>query len=46
VLCDKALTEDDEITFNAGTHTQVIRMDFQDFERLVSPKIALFAVHT
>ena len=27
----------DEIIFNAGTHTEVIRMAYRDFERLVSP---------
>ncbi|MGE5522861.1 MAG: aminoacyl-tRNA deacylase [Rhodospirillaceae bacterium] len=28
-----------EIAFNAGTHTEVIRMPYQDWERLVMPKI-------
>lgn len=28
-----------EIAFNAGTHTEVVRMPYQDWERLVQPKI-------
>ena len=33
------LTEDDEFAFNAGTHTEVIRMGYRDFERLVHPRV-------
>ena len=29
-----------EIAFNAGSHTELIRMAYKDFERLVKPKIA------
>jgi prolyl-tRNA editing enzyme YbaK/EbsC (Cys-tRNA(Pro) deacylase) len=29
--------------FNAGTHSEAIRMDYADFERLVQPKVAAFA---
>lgn len=28
-----------EIAFNAGTHTEVIKMDYADFERLVHPLV-------
>lgn len=31
------LAADREIAFNAGTHTEVVRMAFSDFERLVHP---------
>ena len=34
----KSLTEDDEIAFNAGTHTELIRMPYRDYERVVHPK--------
>jgi Ala-tRNA(Pro) deacylase len=34
----EALARDKEIAFNAGTHTELIRMDYSDFERLVKPK--------
>ncbi|NIR50879.1 YbaK/EbsC family protein [candidate division KSB1 bacterium] len=33
------LTEDNMITFNAGTHEDVIRMMYDDFEKLVNPKV-------
>jgi Ala-tRNA(Pro) deacylase len=33
-----SLARDPEIAFNAGTHTEVIRMAYADFERLVTPK--------
>ena len=31
-----------EIAFNAGSHTEVIKMRFPDFERLVKPKVVSF----
>jgi Ala-tRNA(Pro) deacylase len=34
----ESLTRDREIAFNAGTHTEVIRMAYDDFERLAAPK--------
>jgi len=45
VLCDNSLTEDEVIHFNAGTHTDAVRVRFEDFRRLVKPKIARFARH-
>jgi Ala-tRNA(Pro) deacylase len=39
VYADEALAKDEEIEFNAGTHTEAIRMKFADFERLSRPKI-------
>jgi Ala-tRNA(Pro) deacylase len=33
-----APTADAEIAFNAGTHTDVLRMPYREFERLVQPK--------
>ena len=38
------LTEDEEIAFNAGSHTELIRLAYADFERLVKPTIGEFAV--
>jgi len=38
------LTEDEEIAFNAGSHTELIRLAYADFERLVKPKVGDFAV--
>ena len=37
------LAEDEEIAFNAGTHTELIRLAYKDFERLVRPKVCDFA---
>lgn len=37
-----SLVEDEEIAFNAGTHTELIRMNYTDFEKLVKPKILRF----
>lgn len=33
------LSRDEEIAFNAGTHTEVIRIRYSDFERLVHPLV-------
>ena len=37
------LAEDEYIAFNAGTHTELIRMRFRDFERLAEPKVLAFS---
>ena len=39
-----SLTEDKEIAFNAGSHTELIRLAYADFERLVNPAIGKFAI--
>jgi len=38
-LVDETLAGNHEIAFNAGTHTELIRMAYQDFDRLVRPKV-------
>ncbi len=38
-LVDASLARDHEIAFNAGTHTELIRMAYTDFERLVGPRV-------
>ena len=43
VLVEEGLAEDDEIVFNACTHTKAIRMKFNDFKRLAKPVIAGFS---
>ena len=43
VYSAEALAENREITFNAGTHTELIKMSYQDFERLVKPKKVKFS---
>ncbi len=37
---DDTLAEDDEIVFNAGDHTELLRLSFKDYDRLVHPVIA------
>jgi len=37
------LVEDEEFAFNAGTHTEIIRMQYHDFEKLVNPTILRFS---
>ncbi len=39
VYVDRTLSKNREIAFNAGSHTEVIRMSYQDFERLVQPRV-------
>jgi Ala-tRNA(Pro) deacylase len=36
------LSEDDEIAFNAGSHTELVRMAYGDFHRLVKPTVVEF----
>ncbi len=43
VFADESLTRDKEIAFNAGSHLELIRMAWNDFERLVKPRIERFA---
>lgn len=42
VYLAESLTQNEEIVFNAGSHTEVIRMRFEDFERLVQPRVVSF----
>jgi len=44
VVVDESLADVGEIVFNAGSHTDTIRMRYQDFERLVKPKAAVFGL--
>ena len=43
VFAEESLTRDKEIAFNAGTHRELIRMGWEDFEKLVEPKVISFA---
>lgn len=44
VYVDPALQEDKEIFFNAGSHTELIRMAYEDFERLVEPRVVAMTI--
>ena len=39
----KSLTEDEQITFNAGTHSECITMTYADYSRLVAPIVTSFS---
>ncbi len=43
VYVAKTLAEDEEIFFNAGTHSELIRLSYKDFEKLVKPKVLKFS---
>ena len=44
VYVAETLAEDEEIAFNSGTHTELIRMNYKDFECLVKPKVLKFSL--
>ncbi|NQT82359.1 hypothetical protein HQ563_05010, partial [bacterium] len=41
---DKRLTGCEHVVFNAGTHTDTVKISFADFEKLASPQVGEFAV--
>ncbi len=42
VYVEDGLLDSEEIVFNAGSHTELIRLSYKDFMKLVQPKIAKF----
>lgn len=43
VYVDEHLTEDQEIAFTAGSHLEVIKMNYKDYESLVQPQFIILA---
>ena len=43
VFVADSLTGDEEISFNAGTHTELLRMGYKDFDNLVHPVTLKFS---
>lgn len=39
VYVDERLTEDEYISFNAGSHTELVQMRYEDFQRLAKPTV-------
>ncbi len=39
VFVSPSLTEDEVIAFNAGSHTELVRLAYKDFQQLVQPKV-------
>jgi Ala-tRNA(Pro) deacylase len=42
--CDRDLAEQDYIVFEAGTHTDAIKMSYPDYEKIVKPKVSDLAI--
>jgi len=43
VFVADSLAGDEEIAFNAGSHRELIKLAYKDFERLVAPKVVKFS---
>ena len=41
VYLAEPLTENEDIAFNAGSHSEILKMAYSDFERLVKPKLVV-----
>ena len=39
------IAEQNNIAFNACTHTEIVKMSYSDYERLVRPKILRFSYY-
>ena len=42
VFVDESLTKEKEIAFNAGSHNELMRLAYADFQRLVQPMVLEF----
>lgn len=45
VYVDADLKENETVAFNAGTHTEMLKIHFQDFMRIEKPSVGDFSVH-
>ena len=45
VYINKALAEEEDILFRVGTHTEVMKIAYRDFARLVQPSVGEFVQH-
>jgi Ala-tRNA(Pro) deacylase len=41
---DKSLAEQDYVVFEAGTHTDTIKMGYRDYEKIVKPEVKDLAI--
>jgi Ala-tRNA(Pro) deacylase len=41
---DKSLAEEDYIVFEAGTHTEAVRLSYRDYEKIVKPQVKDLAI--
>lgn len=44
VFADEGLVRDPEIAFNAGSHRELMRLSWRDFQRLANPQVVGLAV--
>jgi len=44
VFVSEELTKDDEIAFNAGNHTELVKMTYSDYAKLVHPNVLDFTI--
>jgi Ala-tRNA(Pro) deacylase len=45
VYLDANIAENEEVQFNAGTHTQIVKLKYRDLDSLVHPIVVEFGVH-
>jgi Ala-tRNA(Pro) deacylase len=47
VFADRCLSDDrqDRPQLNAGSHSELVRLSYKDFERLVKPEVVELGVH-
>jgi len=43
VISEKILADNEDIAFNAGSHTELVKLSYKDFLELVKPKVATFS---
>jgi Ala-tRNA(Pro) deacylase len=46
VYSEELLAKDELIAFNACSHTELIQMQYADYERLVKPRVLKFSYHS
>ncbi len=44
VYVSTPLSDDEQIAFNAGSHRELVRLSYKDFDRLVKPQTAAFSI--
>jgi Ala-tRNA(Pro) deacylase len=44
VFADEQLADDEHIAFCAGSHTELVQLDWADYDRLVEPHVVSFAM--
>ncbi len=45
VWVDQILAEDERIVFRAGSHVETLKIKYEDYVRLVNPRVGDFSVH-